>query len=140
MSRQVSYSLAVKGNNIAKGSVMLILANLNATTIHSLLSSRNIMAVCFGLRNVPIIGIIVSTQSQPVRKIDWPNISRQHEIICLLIRYSYAKCKLDLTPLDVIDWLLLFTTGKIKNWYCLFLLPRKFIRELALAVISLHSL
>jgi len=33
MSRQVSYSLAVKGNNIAKGSVMLILANLNATTI-----------------------------------------------------------------------------------------------------------
>jgi len=75
MSRQVSYSLAVKGNNIAKGSVMLILANLNATTIHFLLSSRNIMAVLLRTKNVPtreMGSIIVSTQSQSVRKIDWP--------------------------------------------------------------------
>lgn len=72
MSRQVSYSLAVRGNNIAKGSVMLILANLNATTIHSLFYRLEVMAVCFGLKNIQTIGIIVSTQSQPVRKIDWP--------------------------------------------------------------------
>lgn len=65
----MSYSLAVRGNNIAKGSVMLILANLNATTIHSLLSSRSNGSL-LRTKNVPTIGIIVSTQSQPVRQID----------------------------------------------------------------------
>lgn len=50
---------------------MLVLANLNATTIHSLLSSKSDGSLR-RTKNIPIIDIIVSTQSQPVRKIDWP--------------------------------------------------------------------
>lgn len=125
MSRQVSYSLAVKGNNIAKGSVMLILANLNATTIHFLLSSRNIMAVCFGLKMYQRERWIILLCFNSVTigaKNRLAKTFRDNTKLCLLIiRYFYAKCKLDLTILGLIDWLLLFTSGKIKNWYCLFL-------------------
>lgn len=84
MSRQVSYSLAVRGNNIAKGSVMLVLANLNATTIHSFYYHSKSNGSLLRTKIVSTIGIIVSTQSQSRGAKNWlAKISRWYEIIYL---------------------------------------------------------
>ena len=49
MSRQVSYSLAVRGNDTAKGSNMLISMNLNATMIRFSNVTTSVTAVSFRL-------------------------------------------------------------------------------------------